>query len=185
MGKVRRAAASTRSGASAVRADLAIRQNDASRGFRRDGHFRMFCRRAGYFSLLWTVLKRFVSCRELFRESLRTLKMSRAVWEASRVSGIHCVWTCAPSLGSRSSFSSPAPARREQAVEDLVDARGVPDAVHVVPGLGVDQNALRDVVVGHREGLVPRPVRRTKRCFPRVANECKSGSARRNKRIVR
>ena len=98
---------------------------------------------------------------------------------------IHFVWTYAPSQRFRSSVLRPAPARREQAVEDLVDARGVPDAVHVVPGLGVDQNALHDVVVGHREGLVPRPVRRTKRCFPRVANACKSGSARRNKRIVR
>ena len=92
---------------------------------------------------------------------------------------IHFVWTYAPSQRFRSSVLRPAPARREQAVEDLVDARGVPDAVHVVTGLGVAQNTLLDVVVGHREGLVPRPVRRTKHLLPDAANQYKSGIARR------
>ena len=89
---------------------------------------------------------------------------------------IHFVWTYAPSQRFRSSVLRPAPARREQAVEDLVDARGVPDAVHVVTGLGVAQNTLLDVVVGHREGLMPRPVRRTKHLLPDAANQYNPGS---------
>ena len=49
MGKVRRAAASTRSGASAVRADLAAPQQYAYKNSCRVGHFRAFSRRPIFF----------------------------------------------------------------------------------------------------------------------------------------